>query len=102
MLDIPKNECNSIEDGWRNLRNAIIQEAMDDYKAMITGKMKQTYENNIRKIERFFSSDYCKNLLVDIDLTGDDILRELHGFRDEYYDSMARKKKGARALQKPK
>lgn len=100
MNESTNRECNGPEDGWLNLRNSIIESAIDDYKAMITGKMKQGGENNIKKIERFFKSDYCATLLGTTGMTGEDILRELHSFRDEYYNSLAKKKKKGRTRRK--
>lgn len=100
MLEYAKYDCGCPEDGWLNLRNAIIESAIDDYKAMITGKMHQGYENNVKKIERFFKSDYCATLLGTTGMTGEDILRELHSFRDEYYNSLAKKKKKGRTRRK--
>lgn len=100
MLEIAKHDCGSTNEAYCNLRNAIIESAMDDYKAMITGKKRQGGDNNVKKIESFFMSDYCSLLLVDTGLTGKDILRELHGFRDEYYNSLAKKKKNGRIRRK--
>lgn len=94
MRDTANHDCGGPEEGWLNLRNAIIETAIDDYKAMIKGEKRQSYENSVKKIERFLMSDYCATLLIDTGMTGEDILRELHSFRDEYYDSLKKKKKG--------
>lgn len=100
MRDTPNHECGSTDEAYCNLRNAIIESAIDDYKAIITGKKKQCGDNNIKSLERFFKSDYCATLLIDTGMTGEDILRELHSFRDEYYDSLAKKKKKGRIRRK--
>ena len=100
MNELFTHDCGHPDDGWRNLRNAIIESAITDYKAMITGVKKQNHEHNIKQIERFFKSGYCGTLLCDTKVTGEDILRELHSFRDEYYDSLAKKKKKGRIRRK--
>lgn len=100
MNESTNRECSGPDDGWLNLRNGIIETAIEDYKAMITGKKFQSHDNNVKSIERFFKSGYCAILLGTTGMTGEDILRELHSFRDEYYDSMAKKKKKGRIRRK--
>lgn len=86
-------KIDSYENGWAALRDAIIEKAVSDYKALVMGRTSRKERCNMLEIERFFKSDLCKNLLIDTDVSGEDILRELHSFRDEYYDSLTRKGK---------
>ena len=92
MNNMPKTESDR-ENGWTALRDAIIEKATADYKALVKGKTSRRERCNIGEIECFFKSDHCKNLLIDTDVSGEDILRELHCFREEYYNSLERKGK---------
>lgn len=76
----------SHENGWCALRDAIIEKATTDYKALVMGKTSFRESCNTHEIERFFKSDLCKNLLIDTGVSGEDILQELHSFREKYYD----------------
>ena len=71
-----------------DLRTAIIEQAIDDYKRIVkkTGDRYITGNRcyNILEIEEFFKSEYCTMLLSDVGITGRDILKELHEWRDEY------------------
>ena len=73
---------------WMDLRTAIIERAIDDYKIIVkkTGDRYITGNGcyNIPEIEKFFKSEYCTMLLSDVGITGRDILKELHEWRDEY------------------
>lgn len=86
-------KIDSHESGWAALRDAIIEKAVSDYKTLVRGETVYRESCNMREIERFFKSDLCKNLLIDTGVTGEDILQELHSFRDKYYDSLTRKGK---------
>lgn len=86
-------KIDSHENGWSALRDAIIEKAVDDYKALVMAKTARRESCNMFEIERFFKSDLCKNLLIDTGVTGEDILQELHSFRDKHYDSLTRKGK---------
>lgn len=68
----------------RLLRDAIIAQAVDDYKALVAGTLKPCMHCNIEEIERFFKSEYCETLLCDVELTGEYILRWLRQWRKEY------------------
>ena len=77
-----------MNEGWMDLRTAIIEKAIDDYKRMVkkSGDRYITGNGcyNILEIEKFFKSEYCTMLLSDVGITGRDILKELHEWRDEY------------------
>lgn len=92
MNNTPRTESGH-ENGWTALRDAIIEKAISDYKTLIKGKTPYKVNCDVGEIERFLKSDLCKNLLIDTGVSGEDILRELHGWRDEYYDSLTRKGK---------
>lgn len=68
----------------RLLRDAIIAQAVDDYKALVAGTQKPGMYCNLSEIERFFKSEYCENLLCDVELTGEYIFRRLRQWRKEY------------------
>lgn len=83
----------------RLLRDAIIAQAVDDYKALVAGTQKPGMYCNLSEIERFFKSEYCENLLCDVPTTGEYILRELRQWRKEY---LAALKDGTAPEGKPK
>lgn len=67
----------SIELGYRNLANAIILQAVEDYRNALNGKSYSYYkppEKVIAEIERFFSSSYFEILTK---VNGEYILHKL-------------------------
>lgn len=65
-------------DGVRLLRTALIETAIDDYKELTLGHGMPGASCNIREIEAFFNSGWCAMLLVGMDITGPEILEQLH------------------------
>ena len=63
------------------LRNAIIKQAIDDYKYLCRKGKKVEGAINISEIERFFKND-CYGLLSDTDISGKDILKQLYSIKN--------------------
>ena len=61
--------------GWVNLRNAIIEQAANDYIRIASSKRQNHSE--LRQIEKFFLGGHCDFLLAGADLTGAEILDRL-------------------------
>ena len=51
-----------MEEHLEELCNAIIVQAANDYKSLLTGKTKETARCNKKEIETFFESDWFKAL----------------------------------------
>lgn len=63
------------------LRNAIIEQAVNDYKnCVIRG---ETWTLNFREIEMFFRSEFCGAILGNSGITGADILERLDKWRKQ-------------------
>lgn len=60
---------------WQNLRNAIIEQAADDYIRIASSKRQNHSE--LRQIEKFFLGGHCDFLLAGADLTGAEIFDRL-------------------------
>ena len=72
---------------WQNLRNAVIEQAAEDY-LRIAGSKRQNH-SELRQIEKFFLGGHCDFLLAGADLTGAEILDRLRERASE-----ERKKRG--------
>ena len=73
----------SVESAYRNLANAIIIQAANDYRKALDGKSyyyNKTPEMVIKEVERFFHSSWYR-LLTKID--GDFIIEQLHREHNE-------------------
>ena len=66
-----------IIENFLNLRNAIIMQAIDDYKYLCTKRKTIDRGISMAEIERFFEKD-CNGLLNDTDISGEDILKRLY------------------------
>lgn len=68
---------------YNELATAIVMQAIDDYnmlKKMDATKFVEEQQTvSYVELRRFFNSEYCDNLLVDVTFTGKDILRMLRG-----------------------
>lgn len=53
-------------EGVDNFRSAIVIQAVKDYKALLSGRIRPTYSCDIPELERFFRSEWYK-LLCDYD-----------------------------------
>lgn len=60
MTEAKKTEM--CKEGIDNLRCAVVEQAVKDYKALLTGKKLPTSDCNISELERFFRSDWYKTL----------------------------------------
>lgn len=61
------------EAGINNLRLAILERALIDYKEILQGK----YEDNLcnkKELENFFNSEYFNTLYYDVKYSGKDII----------------------------
>lgn len=71
------------DNGYNELATAIVMQAIDDYNMLKQMDARKFVEDNQTvsyvELRRFFNSDYCDNLLVDVTFTGKDILRMLRG-----------------------
>lgn len=73
------------EDAYRNLANAIVAQAAEDFRSLYLNPKRKIPElpmESLYTIRRFFSSDYCQLLCGDTDPLY--ILRELERERIEY------------------
>lgn len=62
------------KEGLENLRYAIVEKAIRDYRALLEGTMLPSSTCNIEELERFFRSEWYK-LLCDYD--GERIMKEI-------------------------
>jgi len=60
------------KEGFNNLRLAILERAITDYKDILQGKKGDNLCNK-KELEKFFNSEYF-NTLYDIDYSGEDII----------------------------
>ena len=64
------------------IRDAIIKQAVEDYKDIVDGKIKKYRQDcNLRELKRFFESEYCDTLLASAQITGRQILDYLEEYR---------------------
>lgn len=64
------------------IRDAIIRQAVDDYKDLVNGIIKKpTARCNLNELKAFFESEYCNNLLSDVSITGPQILASLEEYK---------------------
>ena len=64
------------------IRDAIIRQAVEDYKDIVDGKIKKfSLDCNLKELKRFFESEYCNNLLCDVSITGRQILDGLEEYK---------------------
>lgn len=78
-----KVDPREIDTGYEDLANAIVVQAVDDYRKLIRGKLivnTITHKVSIKECEKFFSSEWCE-ILTKVD--GKTILKRL---RKEYED----------------
>lgn len=61
------------EAGINNLRLAILERALIDYKEILQGKKGDNLCNK-KELEKFFNSEYFNTLYFDIGYTGKDII----------------------------
>lgn len=71
-------------DGWQDLRNAIIMQAVEDWQQLILRKTATKPNCNCGEIEQFLKSDWCDWLLSDMPISGKDILTVLQGYKEEH------------------
>ncbi len=73
----------AMTNAYNELATAIVMQAIDDYnmlKKMDATKFVEEQQTvSYVELRRFFNSEYCDNLLVDVTFTGKDILRMLRG-----------------------
>lgn len=68
------------------IRDAIIRQAVEDYKDIVDGKIKKiTHDCNLKELKRFFESEHCNNLLCDVSITGRQILDGLEEYKNFAY-----------------
>lgn len=64
------------------IRDAIIKQAVDDYKDIVDGKIKRYRQDcNLQELKRFFESEYCDTLLASSQITGRQILDYLEEYK---------------------
>lgn len=64
------------------IRNAIIKQAVEDYKDIVDGKIKRYHQDcNLRELKQFFESTWCASLLTDASITGRQILESLEEYK---------------------
>lgn len=84
-----KNEELSTDEAYENLANAIVMQAVDDYRKLLRGK-RISYDDNrkitIEKIQEFFLSDWFY-ILTNVD--GQTIINSL---KREYENDKSQKK----------
>lgn len=70
-------------DAYKELATAIVMQAIDDYNMLKKKDATRFIEDqqivSYVELRRFFNSDFCDDLLVDVTFTGKDILRMLRG-----------------------
>ena len=68
-------------EGWRELRNAIIEQALSDWHSLVTKRMTAKPNINCVELVDFFKSKWCEDLLVDLPVSGEDLLNVLQGYK---------------------
>lgn len=64
------------------IRDAIIAQAVSDYKDIVDGKIKKYRQDcNLKELKRFFESEYCDTLLATATITGRQILDYLEEYK---------------------
>lgn len=68
-------------EGWRELRNAIILRAIDDWRMLVNRQTTPKSNCNYDEIEQFLSSKWCSELMVDMNIDGKDVLKILQEYK---------------------
>lgn len=80
-MNFGKKEMKQMNEGWKELRNAILLRAVDDYQMLVDGKNRPKSTCNEQEIEKFLQSEWCATLTDDLDFNGAHILKVLQEYR---------------------
>ena len=80
-MNFGKKELKQMNEGWKELRNAILLRAVDDYQMLVDKQITPKYNCNFGEIEEFLASEWCNILTAGLEYDGKDVLKVLQEYR---------------------